>query len=260
MKLFPLLLLTSSLLSTPYYGGTLLSTIPENIPPGTWYIEPYLYITHQYSKPTHNYIQMQWEIETGITPWLDIALYPNFYYTNDSLFLGDTQLALGFQILSEQDNIPAFRFILQESFPSGKYDRLTHLSQATGAGAYQTWFSTVLYKTLTPYTLNLTLNYVLSSLVSPEGLNIYDTHHTFRPGDQFIANLGIEYSLTQTTILGLDLHYQYQNPASNQYSLAPCIEYNPSPNLSFEAGPWFTISGHNAPTFASAVLTMYWQF
>lgn len=254
MKLVPLLLLTSSLLSTPYYGGTLLSSIPENIPPGTWYFAPYLFITHQYSSPNHNYIQMQWEIETGITPWLDIALYPNFYYTSNSLLIGDTQLALGFQILNEQDNIPALRFILQESFPSGKYDRLTHLSQATGTGTYQTWFTTVLYKTLTPYTVNLTLSYVLSSHATPHGLNVYN------PGDQFIGNLGFEYSLTQTTILGLDLHYQYQDPSSNQYSLAPCIEYNPSPNLSFEAGPWFTIAGHNAPTFTSAVLTMYWQF
>ncbi len=277
---FCLLALAAQLLASPtsedpYFGGTLLSTIPENIPPGTWYFEPYLYATRQTgtytphwsrsSKPQFTSVQIQWEIETGITPWLDIAFYPNFYYTHSSFLIGDTQLALGFQLFSEQKSSPAFRVIFQESFPTGKFDRLKSPSQATGSGSYQTWISAVLYKTVIPCTLNLSVDYIISSNVSPHGLNIYNTQRSFHPGAQLITNFGIEYSITQHTVLGLDLHHKHQNSSSQtssleQFSLAPCIEYNPSPNLTFEAGPWFTIAGRNSSIFTSAIFTAYWQF
>ncbi len=275
-KLVALGLLTTPLLSDPNFGGTLLSSIPQNAAPGTWFVEPYLYITHQYgtytshwgstNKPNYNFIQLQWDFETGITPWLDIAFYPNFFYTDSSFRLGDTQIALGLQALTEKSNRPSLRFIIQESFPSGKFDRLKRLSEATGVGAYQTWFSSVLYKTLVPFTVNLSLDYILSSKVSPRGLNIYTTakHATLRPGAQFISNLGIEYSLTQTTILGFDFHYLHQNsstlPSTEQFSFASCIEYNPSSNFYFEIGPWFTVAGRNAPIFISLVVDAYWIF
>ena len=268
--------LTAILLAEqPYFAGTLLSTIPSNIPPGTWFIEPYLYITRQKgtytsdwghsSQPRFTSIQNEWDFETGLTPWLDIAFIPTFFYTHSSLLLGDTKLALGFQILRQQENFFDLRFILQESFPSGKYDRLNSLSQATGNGAYQTWTSIVLYKILLPFTLNFTFDYIFPSRVSVHGLNIYNiSSTTFRPGQVFNGNLGIECSLTTQAILGLDIHYTHQNssqtPSLEQLSLAPCIEYNPSPNLSFEAGSWFTLAGRNSPIFKSAVLAIYWQF
>jgi hypothetical protein len=279
-RLFLLTTLTAHLLSAeePYFGGTLLSDIPVNIPPGGWYFEPYLYVTRQTgtytpdwnhsSKPRFTSLRNEWEFETGITNWLDIAFYPTFFYTHSSFLLGDTKIALGFQVLRQQENTVDLRFILQESFPSGKYNHLKSLSQATGSGTYQTWISAVLYKILLPFTLNFTFDYIFfSSNVTVRGLNAYNilSHATFRPGQQFFGNLGIECSLTTRTILGLDIHYQHQNsssktPSSEQFSLAPCIEYNPTPNLSFEAGSWFTLAGRNAPIFTSAVLTVYWQF
>ena len=271
--------LTTHLLSSdnPYFGGTLLSTIPENIPPGKWFLEPYLYTTHQSgtytphwshsSKPQFTSFQIEWEFETGITPWLDIAFYPTFYYTHSSFLLGDTKLALGFQLLHQKESYINLRLLLQESFPTGTYDHLKSLSQVTGSGTYQTWVSAVLYKTLLPCTFNLSLDYIIPSKVSPHGLSVYSLYSqpTFRPGQQFNLNLGIEYGITQCTTLGLDIHYQHQNsyrltPSLEQFSLAPCIEYNPNPNLGFEAGPWFTIAGRNSPIFTTAVLTAYWQF
>lgn len=226
--------LASTLLSSeePYFGGTLLSTIPVNIAPGKWLFEPYFYITRQTgiytpkwstsSKAQFTSVQMLWEFETGITRWLDIGLFPTFYYTHSNglskLHCGDTQAALGFQALRQETNCFDLRFVLQESFPTGKYDRLKNRSQITGSGAYETWLSAIIHKTLLPCTLNLTLNYVIPSNVPIHGLSYYggDSHTrtTLRPGRQFIANLGIEYSLTQQTMLGLDIHYQHQNSSS----------------------------------------------
>ena len=198
------------------------------------------------------------------TPWLDIALYPNFFYTHHSFLLGDTQLALGFQLIQDTFDL---RLILQENFPSGKYDNLKSRSQSTGSGAYETWITAVLYKEFLPFTVNLSFNYVIPSNVTLHGLSSYapPTHTTFRPGQQSITNLGIEYSITPHIIFALDLHHQHQNssrltPSSEQFSLAPCLEYNPTPVLGFEAGAYFTVAGRNSPIFTTAALTAYWQF
>ena len=79
------------------------------------------------------------------------------------------------------------------------------------------------------------------------------SHTTLRPGPQLIANLG------------LDIHYLHQNssrttPSTEQFSLASCIEYNPSPNFGLKVGPWFTLAGRNSPAFFSGVTTIYWYF
>jgi hypothetical protein len=291
-KLLPLLLLSSHLAhaedSKPYFAGTLLSGIPVNVAPSHWLIEPYFYAIQQTGvynshwnlsdRPQFFTIQMPWEFETGITHWLDIAFYPTFYDTPSSWLYGDTKLAFGFQILREEKNtsLPNLRFILQESFPTGKYDHLSphqHLADASGTGAYSTWLSSVLQKTFSVFTLNLTIDYIVFSSVTVKGYSVYGgpAHATLRPGHQLLTNIGIEYSLTQRWILGLDIHYQHQNssshptpsvgqPSLEQLSLAPCLEYNPSPHFSIEAGSWFTLAGRNSAAFITGAVTAYWFF
>ena len=91
------------------------------------------------------------------------------------------------------------------------------------------------------------------------------------PGHQVLANIGLEYSLTVNWIFGLDLHYRHHDkslskyrilrtPSSEEYSLAPCIEYNPNVHFGLEAGAWFSVAGRNNLSFASGVFTVYWLF
>ncbi len=280
----------------PNFGGTLLSPTAVNTPPGKWLFEPYLYMTQQrgrynsHWKSTHrpqfSSIQLQVELETGLTNWLDLTLYLNGIATHsnsrNSYLYGDTQVSLGFQISKDQAHswTPDFRLALQESFPSGKYQHLDsekHFADVSGSGAYETWITAILHKTFSSSTFNLSLAYVIPSHVFVRGFNAYggnfQTHQTVSPGQQLIANLGIEYSLTKLWILGIDIHYQHQNkssscqpttllgaPSLEQWSIAPCIEYNPSPNFGIEIGSWFTIAGRNSASFISAVGTVYWYF
>jgi len=267
----------------PYFAGTLLSTLPVNVAPTHWLIEPYLYIVRQTTDHLTS-AQLLLQFETGLNDWIDVTLYPNFYYTHSNshsfYLLGDTKLSFGFQVLYEEQEtwIPNFRLLLEESFPTGKYDHLNphaNHADATGSGAYETSFTSVLQKTLIPFTLNLTLSYTVPTKVHVKGFNAYGgnshTNTYLFPGQQFVGNIGIEYSLTQVWILALDLHYQHQNasshptptvglPSQNQFSIAPCIEYNPSPNFGFEIGSWFTLYTRNCSPFISAVGTIYWSF
>ncbi len=283
----------------PIFAGTMLALFANNIPPGKCLIEPYIFVGNingVYSpewKDKHvinNFSsQLLLLIETGITPWLDIALTMNESYTSShgrkSYLYGDTRLSLGFQILKNKADsaTPDFRILLIESFPTGKYQHLDPkktIADVTGSGAFETWFIAILRKIIyfTPrqvITINLNLGYDIPSSVHVKGFNLYGGSPTasgsIKPGQQVLGNIGLEYSLTINWILGLDVHYVHQNssrskhkdlhrPSSEQFSLAPCIEYNPNTNFGIEAGAWFTFAGRNALSFATGVTTLYWLF
>jgi hypothetical protein len=283
----------------PIFAGTLLAFIPNNVPPGQCLIEPYLFagkVKGLYdSEWKNNHLfkyfesRLLLEVETGITPWLDINLILNENYSlsngRKSFHYGDTQLALGFQILTNKPNsaVPDFRIILFENFPTGKYDHLDprkNIADVTGSGSFETWIVAVIRKIIyfTPrqvVSLNLNLGYDIPSSVHVKGFNLYGgdakTNGSVLPGNQFLGNIGLEYSLTENWILGLDVHYMHQNkshsnhrdihlPSSEEFTLAPCIEYNPSLHFSLEGGAWFSIAGRNNLVFASGILTAAWLF
>lgn len=283
----------------PIFAGTLLAFFPNNIAPGNCLVEPYLFagtVNGMYNAEWENKHQFKYFdaqllllVETGITSWLDISLALNEYYTvskgRKSIHYGDTKLALGFQILTSQPGtaIPDFRILLLESFPTGKYQRLDprkNMADMTGSGAFETWVTAIVRKIIyfTPtqvVSLNLNLGYDVPSSVHVKGFNFYGgnakTNESVIPGQQFVGNLGLEYSLTINWIVGLDIHYRHQNkshsnhknvhlPSSEEFSLAPCIEYNPSTHFSLEAGVWFSVAGRNDLDFTNGVLTVAWLF
>ncbi len=283
----------------PIFAGTLLAFFPNNIAPGNCLVEPYLFagtVNGMYNAEWENKHQFKYFdaqllllVETGITSWLDISLALNEYYTvskgRKSIHYGDTKLALGFQILTSQPGtaIPDFRILLLESFPTGKYQRLDprkNMADMTGSGAFETWVTAIVRKIIyfTPtqvVSLNLNLGYDVPSSVHVKGFNFYGgnakTNESVIPGQQFVGNLGLEYSLTINWIVGLDIHYRHQNkshsnhknvhlPSSEEFSLAPCIEYNPSTHFSLEAGVWFSVAGRNDLDFTTGVLTVAWLF
>ncbi len=96
----------------PIFAGTLLAYFAENIPPGKFLLEPYLFVGNINGTYSSNWqkkhtldnfaLQLLWLVETGITPWLDITLITNENYTSShekkSYLYGDTRVALGFQI------------------------------------------------------------------------------------------------------------------------------------------------------------------
>jgi hypothetical protein len=283
----------------PIYAGTLLAFFGNNIPPGDCLCEPYLFVGNVNGIYDHHWqndhqfnnfeSQLLLLIETGITQWLDIALTINENYasTQGGTFwgYGDTRLALGFQVTTNRPKSlqPDFRIILLQSFPSGKYDHLDprkHFGDAVGSGAYETWAIAIVRKIIyftprQPIAVNFNLGGNISTNANVKGISIYGGDNTTRgsvhPGQQVLANLGLEYSLTVNWIFGLDLHYRHHNksrskhcilkvPSSEEYSLAPCIEYNPNTHFGLEAGAWFSVAGRNNLSFASGVFTAYWLF
>ncbi|MFS8562817.1 MAG: hypothetical protein LVR00_00150 [Rhabdochlamydiaceae bacterium] len=238
-------------------------------------------------------------LETGITEYIDFTLdlygaYSHFNQHHSWIF-GDTTTLLGFQILRDQKKTttPDFRILIGETFPTGKYEYLNPHKNGTdslGNGAYATSLIIVLAKTFYwahthPINFNINFYYIFSSLTKVHGFNRYggtfDTQGKVKPGDQCITNFSIQYSLDRRWAIGTDIRYNHQNhskfsgkkgnlsdgttssiglPSSEQFSLAPCLEYSWSEDFSVTLGSWFTVAGRNSPEFMSTAATLFYYF
>lgn len=287
----------------PYYAGTLLSYYAVNAAPGEISIQPYVFLSRTYGiyKPnwslqSQKYIdraELSLILETGITSFLDVGASFNTVYghsgSSNSVRYADMQLYFGLQLLLDKRGTwqPDLRLVLLENFPTGQYQKLDpnkYGTQIAGFGSYQTSIVLVTRKIFYtfPHPFNFCLNliYILSTSTDVKGLSVYggdiNTRGVVKPGDQFIANLGMEFSFTQNWAVGMDIHYTHLNksvfhkrrstssvaglPSSEVFSLAPCLEYNYSENFSLAGGVWFTVAGRNGLAFASGVFNVFYYF
>lgn len=204
---------------------------------------------------------------------------------------GDTNLGLGLQVYQQkkQQLIPDIRLVLQEIFPTGLYDHfdpMTNGAELTGLGSFQTILGLrlqSLYEFKNHHYLRsrLNFNYYLTSPVKVTGFNAYggglNTKGTIHPSDHYLVDLSFEYTLTQNWVSVMEFLYlngqktSFQgrvgttlngDPAtlltgrSNQFSIAPAIEYNFTPNIGVIAGMWLTLSGKQTPDVISAVVSI----
>lgn len=291
----------------PWYTGPLITSSASNAAPGHVNIQGYLYFTinhaqfnkHRRSVSTPNtyILNPLFVFQTGITNWLDVTVVPQgFFKWKEGHFAdnwGDTSLSFGFQALKETPYAPAIRFVLSETFPTGKYQHLNFKKEgidSTGAGAYQTSFGVNISKIfwwipLHPVALRMATNYVVPDhRVHVHRFNAYGggfhTNGKVRVGNTFNADIGVEISITQKWVFATDFVYTYSNkssfsgtpgvtitgdiaangaPSSDQISIAPAIEYNVSSTGGFIGGIWFSPTGRNSPNFVSIVLS-YTQY
>ena len=237
-------------------------------------------------------------LQAGIFKWLDASLtvqgFYNYTQGQHSTHWGDTTLGIGIGLVEEGPYLPAFSIQLNQSFPTGKYENLdaTKLgTDSTGSGAYQTSFGLNFTKVVWwwllehPMCFRAAFAYKLSTTVPVHGFHAYgggfDANGKVRPGNVINIDIGYEFSFTQKWVIATDFVYVYQNettfngiagtsltgdpapnslPSSDQLSLAPALEYNPTPNLGIVGGVWFTVWGRNSAEFISGVFTTTYTF
>lgn len=294
----------------PWYAGPLLTGSASMMPPGQANIQPYLFVTDNYATFNGNHhsesipdlvnFNPVFIVQTGITNWLDTVLTiqgdVNWQSGQSAGGFGDTTLQLGFLILRQGLYIPGIKLYLNETFPTGRYQKLSATKsglEATGGGAFQTSATLntakiILWNTLHPMSLRLSLSYYVSAPLHVKGFNNYGggygTSGTVYPGNTFKASLGTEVSLTQNWVFANDVVYQTSNRtrfsgtagttgpngtgstasvgsgSSDSLSLAPAIEYNFSANLGLLGGVWFTVYGRNTHNFVSGILSVTYTF
>jgi hypothetical protein len=289
-----------------WWTGPMLAPNAATLPAGHALIEPYLFdevtVGHfdasgtRHGAPDEHDLGSLTYILYGLTDLTTVGMLPRFGYNmppdapnSSNVGSGDLTLQAGYGVLQYHDghSTPAVSLVVQETLPTGRYDRLARTSDGLGAGAYTT--------TLAVYSQDyfwmpngrilrarLAVTYAFSSSVSVHDQSVYGTPYGFSghayPGDVFTVDAAAEYSVTRNWVLALDVIYEhsdstrvsgtvpggttgaaasaYQSESGSSDSLgfAPAIEYNFSSTVGVLLGVRIIEIGRNtAATITPAV-------
>lgn len=293
----------------PWYTGPLIASDGSNLAPGFVNVQPYLFFKDTYgeynkawghhSNPSTFTFKAEMYFQTGITKWLDVAIIANSFFKEKegktAFDVGDTSVEFGLQLLRGKDltAIPYVRLIIEEVFPTGKYNNLNPTKEgidATGSGSYETIFNLIFQKTVfwfTNHPIRWRTNaaYTYSTKVSVKNFNVYGggfgTRGKVAPGGVITGILAFEFSFNQRWVFAMDTVYVYARKttfkgtpgltsegtaasnstgSSDTTSLAPVLEYNFNENFGILAGSHFTIRKRNATKFTSGIISATYTF
>lgn len=282
-------------LDDAWWTGPMLAPNATTLPQGHLLIEPYLFDVigaHSNSLGSLTYVNY------GLANRLTVGLIPVAGFnvassgpSSSTVGLGDltAQAQYGLTRFHTGSWIPTTAVVLQETFPTGKYDRLgDRPSDGLGSGAYTT---TLAFYSQTYFWLpngrilraRFDASQAFSNHVNVEDVSVYGTAAGFRgnakPGSAAYADAAGEYSVTRSWVLALDLTYRHnwntrvagynildsnsvKNPPSIQmntgssdaFGFAPAIEYNWKPTVGVLLGTRvIPASHHTAGTITPAV-------
>jgi len=292
-----------------WWTGPLLAPSASTLSRGHFLIETYLYdVTVQghfdskgvrRSSPYSDGFGSLIYILYGVTSKMTVGLIPVAGYNRISV--GPSSSGIGIADLTVQAQyrltkfhegswIPTTSFTVQETLPTGKYDRLGNRpGDGFGNGAYTTTFA---FYTQTYFWLPngriLRMRFNISegfpSNVNLHDVSVYGTQTGFRghaePGRVLSINPAWEYSLTRSWVLAFDAAYRHQgntrvlgfnvfDPSgstgthpdsgpSRTFGLAPAVEYSWKPNLGVIFGVRIIPVGRNSDaTISPAVAINY---
>jgi hypothetical protein len=275
-------------LDDAWWTGPLLAPNASTLPRGHFLMEPYLYDVigaHSNGFGSLTYINY------GLANRFTVGVIPTFGYNKLSTGLSSAGIGLGdvtvqgqFRLrqFHEGSWLPTISATVQETFPTGKYDRLgDRPSDGLGGGAFtttvaiysQTYFWMPNRRILR---MRFNVSQAFSREVSVEGVSVYGTGADFRghadPGTSSLVDASWEYSLTRSWVLALDATYRYtantrvvgnnisgpsgaQNPdnillnlgSAETSGFAPAVEYSWKSTIGVIVGARIIPGGHNTP-------------
>ncbi len=268
-------------LDDAWWTGPLLAPNASTLPQGHLLVEPYLYavMTQGFFNSSGARISAPGEISYGSLTYINYGLFnkltvgtlPTFGYNVPGKGAGSAGIGFGdltvqaqyrLRLFHEGSWLPTASINVQETLPTGRYDRLTRPSDGFGAGAYtttlglytQTYFWMPTGRILR---MRLNLSQAFSSLANIRDVSVYGTTRGFRghaaPGAALLVDLAGEYNATRHWVLVMEGIYRHQyntrvtgsnvasvtepvttlpqsivlNSGSSQvFGLAPAVEYN----------------------------------
>jgi hypothetical protein len=236
---------------------------------------------------------LQIPFKFGVVKKMDFGLVPQVtgqHRKNQSSWgISDCVVSAGFQILNAklEDPWPALRLGIRGTLPLGKYKNLDPKKLRTDIHGTGNYFPSVgvvgtkLYHLTGIHYLEFRLAsfYAFSTHVSIKGQSLYNSiavkRGTVHPGDLITATFAMQYNITKQMAFACDVFYKHQNKAkyigpfkrsdpivqenkisSDNFSLAPALEYNFSENLGLIGGCWLSIAGRNSLDFTSGVISL----
>ena len=269
-------------LDDAWWAGPMLANSAATLPRGHALFEPYIYDVaagraHAFGSRTYALY--------GIADGLTVGLIPVFGFTAISGGSGSSGVGLGDFVLFGQRRLSTFRpgrwlpataVMVQETLPTGRYDRLGRASDGFGAGVYattvglnaQTYFWLPNGRVMR---LRVNLTDTIPGRARVDGVSVYGTGSRFHgmaaPGGAFGADVSTEYSVTRRAVLAADVTYRYASStrvsgaiggapgdaasfrmdtgSSRSIGIAPAVEFSWTPNLGVLLGAWIIPPGHD---------------
>lgn len=276
-------------LEDAWWTGPLLANSANTLPRGHFLAEPYVYdviAPHWHALGSRAYL------EYGLADRFTVGVIPIIGYnklgngpSSSGVKCGDISLLAQYRLTRFREHrwVPTTAIQLQQTLPSGKYDRLgTRPSDGLGAGAYTT---TVALNSQTYFWLpnarilrmRLNASESFSSGVKVRDVSVYGTANGFRgraePGKSLSIDGAGEYSMTRNWVLALDGIYQHsgnttvvgtqsakslrlKTGSSWAFGFAPAVEYNVSPSLGVIFGARVIELGHNSSSSVAPVMAI----
>lgn len=301
-------------LDDAWWTGPLLAPSAGTLPQGHWLLEPYVFGLMTYGRfdrngtlhstgAAHEFGNQSY-VEYGLIDRFTLGLIPRLGFHESSagqdssgFAVGDVTLqgAYGLTQFHQGSWVPATSLVIGETFPLGKYDRLSGPTDgALGSGTYST---TVSFYSQTYFWMpsgrilrtRLDLSYQVSQWASLHGESVYGTLNGFsgraHPGPSFVGDLAFEYSLTRNWVLATDVDWEHDGntrveggylvfaPASalapnavqdsgsaDILYLAPAIEYNWNSRMGVIAGARIASAGRNTTATVTPVAAINMVF
>ena len=276
-----------------WWTGPILAAGASTLPKGHFLVEPYVFDVisqgrydddgNRRGRPRRHALGSLTYVLYGLVDEVTVGVIPRFGYNDVStgadssgVGLGDFTVQAAYRLAQfrEGSRVPTMSVVLQQSLPTGKFDRLgARPNDGLGSGAYTTTLS--LYSQYFLWMPNgrilrtrLNFSYSVSDTVSVEDVSVYGTSDGFRgharPGRSFVVGSAWEYSVTRNWVLALDLVYQHDTSttldgfdetntriqqdfgSSEVFTLAPAVEYNWNSRMGVIVGAVLTAAGRNA--------------
>jgi len=267
-------------LDDAWWTGPMLAAGAGSLPRGHFLIEPYVYdahagSTHGVGSLTYLLYGLANRVTVGMIPTMGLNVLRDG--TNSSgVGIGDVAATAQYRLTQfRQGNwLPTTSLVVQESFPTGKYDQLGHRpSDGLGSGAYTTTVS--LYAQTYFWLRNgrilrmrFDASQSFSNDVSVQGVSVYGTGDGFRgrakPGNSMLLDASWEYSMTRSWVLALDVMYrhgdathvlgrdalssseiQQSTGTSDAFGFAPGVEFSWKPTIGVLLAARVIPTGHN---------------
>ncbi len=287
----------------PWFTGPLLSPSAATVKPGYVNIYPFFNINTLYGRynkhwkidsvPTLHQTVLIVPVKTGVTNWLDFAIFPrvlsNWREGSQDFNVGDIPIQLGIQLFRNSSNwmLPDIKLTLAVIAPTGKYERLNpkkHRTDVTGNGSWSPEAALSVAKFWQIHDFQYVsarwgVRYRVGTPVHVEGLNSYGGTSTTKgyvyPGNKVSLFGACEYNFTRNWVVACDAIYTHRNrtrfvgivgsnvtsitnmkpPSGEIFSLAPALEYNWNLDMGIIFGAWFSLKGKNFPAFANAMIS-----
>ncbi|MEP7066451.1 MAG: transporter [Gemmatimonadota bacterium] len=271
-------------LDDAWWTGPMLAASPNTLPAGHILLEPYFFDvktahTNGFGTLTYALVGLFDRLTVGsiiITGWNK----PDDGTPSSGMGLGDVTMQATYRLTRSAKGswVPITAVVLQETLPTGKFDRLGHRpSDGLGSGSYtssiafyaQSYYWLANHRILR-MRLNLTQSF--SNSANLHDVSVYGTPDGFRgtakPGAVFASGIAAEYSLTQRWVLAFDAQFNHywntrvsgfdsNDPVSvanapsillnsgshHSFAFAPALEYSWTPNIGVLLGTRFIPAG-----------------